>query len=269
MTAQSKWGKIVYAMAVLLWGGVLLYFYLHPQLDQYLAEKFHLYVLVGGLACWVLGIFNVWEACASEVDATCCGHAHEQGHHHGEIHPLVALLVVGLPMAYALEVTEHGVSDQRAAQLAAGAMSRDGFEDVEFPQFSLEELKRVKQQAEDGAYQMELMELFFSADDREMREVLEGQRVETVARLRDEPEHNENGKRMRIYRLYMRCCAADMSALPLLVEFERALPQWEANSWVIIAGTMSYVKIGEIDYPLLLVDRVEQTQAPAGAVRRF
>lgn len=69
---------------LLLWGGVLLYFYISGRLSNYLPPDgvFRPMVLVSGIGLAVLGLFNLLTM--GSEDAGCEGHDH--GHSHGDDH---------------------------------------------------------------------------------------------------------------------------------------------------------------------------------------
>ncbi len=94
--------------------------------------------------------------------------------------------------------------------------------------------------------------------------VFDGLYVETVGKLRDEPNRNPDGKRMRLYRLFMTCCAADMKAIPLSIEFDGELPDLAHNSWVKVSGSMFYEEEEGVIYPILKVKKLEPAPVPEG-----
>ena len=67
---------------LLLWGGVLLYFYISGRLTNYLPPEgiFRPMVLVSGIGLAVLGLFNLLTMGAE--DAGCEGHDHDHDHGH-------------------------------------------------------------------------------------------------------------------------------------------------------------------------------------------
>ena len=73
---------------------------------------------------------------------------------------------------------------------------------------------------------------------------------------------NDNGKRLRVFRVFMECCAADSRPLAIPVEFAEGLPQYKEMGWYKIHGTMSYEKWDEFDIPVLRATRIEATEEP-------
>ncbi len=259
----------VMSVIVVLIGALLLYFYQHEKLSGYLKEKFHIYVLIGGLAALVMAVFSFLTA-GMESD---CGHDHGDGNdeegcddheHGGDMNPFVALMIVALPMFFSLSWTTHGISEARQDALSEKDVSSADFSFTDLPPFTLETLEKSTSKAPDGAFMLNIFELFFTAGDTVQEKVVNGLYVETEAKLRNEPNRNPDGKRMRLFRLMMTCCAADAQAVPMTIEFEGETPDIGHNSWVRVAGIMSYERQDGVVYPLLKVKRIEEIPVPDG-----
>ncbi len=267
MSKVQKIEHVFFCVSVLLWGAVLLYFYQHEKLTVYLAEKFHIYVLVGGLAALVIGVFNLLTM---QIHADC-GHDHgdeehaDCGHSHAsDLNPFMALCLISIPLFFSISKSTHGLSEDYEKALSETDVDAQTFNFIDIPPFTLETLEKSRTKSADGAFQLNLLELFYTAGDTEQMEVFEGLPVETVAKLRDEPNRNPDGKRMRLYRLFMTCCAADMKAIPLSIEFSGELPDLAHHSWVKVSGTMHYEEVEDVIYPILKVKNIEPAPVPEG-----
>jgi len=275
MTKIQKIEHVIFCASVMLWGVVLIYFYQHEKLSIYISAKFHIYVLIGGLAALVIGIFNL---ATINIKADCghdhdhddgedCGHDHdgEDGHSHAsDLNPFVAICLIALPLFFSIAVTQHGLSDEYAESISGADVDAQTFNFIDIPPFTLETLEKSRDKTADGAFKLNLLELFYTAGDTEQMEVFDGLSVETEAKLRNEPNRNDSGKRMRLYRLFMTCCAADTKAIPLSIEFDGELPDISHHSWVRVAGVMSYEEVDGVSYPVLKVSRIEQIPVPEG-----
>ena len=76
---------LISVLLLLLWGGVMLYFYASGRLakGEYVSKNgwFTTMVIVGGVGCIVVGLFNLLTMGAKEAD--CCEHDHgHEGHDH-------------------------------------------------------------------------------------------------------------------------------------------------------------------------------------------
>lgn len=253
--------RIFFSLCVLSWGVMMLYFYQSEHLDAYLAPKFQFTVLIGGLACGVVGLFNL----STFRVETSCDHGSECGHDHesSDLHPVMALVLILGPLFFSLAHTEHKIADSHISKQSAQDLDPASMRFLaDLPPFTKETLDQTRQKSADGFYQMSLLELFYSAGDSELERVFTGLNFETEAMLRDEPNRNPEGKRMRLYRMFMTCCAADMKAIPLSIEFDGEQPAFDEGSWVKVGGEMSYEHIDGVTYPILKVKRVQPTAAP-------
>ena len=278
--------QIFLCLIILLWGVVLLYFYQHEKLFIYLHPQFHVYVLLGGCAAVVLGSFNLLTLDSKGE----CGHGDECDHDHehsGDINPLVGLLIVAAPIIFSMWVTTHGVSAEHEAALSEGdpdpssirlrekselELSMENAERSQGGHLTQEELidvvrKSLEQnstKSADGAYQLSLLELFFSAGDEIQEKVLDGSLVETEGKIREEINRNPKGNRMRLYRVFMTCCASDMQAIPISIEFDGELPDIESQQWVKVVGKLTYEHIDGVSYPVIKVKSIIRILPPEG-----
>lgn len=254
--------RIVFALCVLIWGGVMLYFYQSQHLEAYLTPKFQPTILFGGLACCVVGVFNI----ATFRVQTSCGHDHgdgEHSHEESDLNPFVAIVIILAPLIASLMWTTHQIDEAHIAKKSSQDLDPASMRFLaDLPPFTKETLDETRQKSPDGFYQLNLLELFYSAGDSELERVFTGLPFETEGHLRDEPNRNPEGKRMRLYRLFMTCCAADMKAIPMSIDFDGELPEFDANAWVKIGGEMSYEHIDGVTYPVLKVHRIEEAQEP-------
>jgi len=276
MSKIKKIEHVIFCLSVMLWGAVLLYFYQHEKLQVYIAAKFHIYVLIGGLAALVIGLFNlatmhVKTDCGHDhgdgEEDGCCGHDDdaEGGHSHdSDLNPFAALVLIALPLFFSISATQHKLSDEYAESISGADVDAQTFNFIDIPPFTLETLEQSRDKAADGAFQLNLLELFYTAGDTEQMAVFDGLSVETEAKLRNEPNRNDNGKRMRLYRLFMTCCAADTKAIPLSIEFDGELPDISHHAWVRVGGTMGYEEVDGVTYPVLKVNRIEEIPVPEG-----
>ncbi|MDZ4406327.1 hypothetical protein [Prosthecobacter sp.] len=86
MSATRTLVHLISVAMLLLWGGVLLYFYISGRLVNYLPPDgiFRPMVLVSGIGLAVLGLFNLLTMTAE--DAGCEGHDHAHDHDHDHDH---------------------------------------------------------------------------------------------------------------------------------------------------------------------------------------
>jgi len=261
--------RMLFSLAVLSWAAALLYFHASGRIVKYLAPDFRIIALIGGLGLAVLGSFNLLTA----GQQTGCGHDHGDGddaschdHENGDIHPLLACLLMVLPLAVSVAWTKD--------EYSAAALSRKGLYDspqnmsasflsTAMPAITREEIEKGHRKTADGFYEFNLMELYFATGDREMQTAMDGLKIETEGRLIEERTRNAQGTRKRLYRLLMTCCAADSRAVPIVLEYgNNPLPTIAENEWVKVAGTMNFPMEEGLLQPILTVDRTVKADPP-------
>jgi len=99
----------------------------------------------------------------------------------------------------------------------------------------------------------------------DLQDVLAGQGVETIGQVMAEMI-NDNGKRLRIFRVFMECCAADKRPLAIPVEFPESLPQYKEMGWYKVTGKMSYREEGGLTVPVLEAETFAETEEPEESI---
>ncbi|MDP3850014.1 MAG: TIGR03943 family protein [Luteolibacter sp.] len=263
---NPKLRRILFSLAVLVWSGVLLYFHASGRINKYLAPDFRPIAFAGGLGLAVLGLFNLLTA-GQSAD---CGHDHgddadAHDHETSDVHPLVALLLMVLPVVCSVAWTKD--------EYSAAALARKGLYDSPadmntsflastMPPLTREQIEKNHRKTADGYYEFNLMEMFFATGDREMQAAIDGLKVETEGRWIDEKTRNPNGTRKRLYRLFITCCAADSRAIPIVLEFGKTPPDLPENGWVKVAGTMRFLLEEGVIQPVLVAERALAAEPP-------
>lgn len=259
--------RILFSLAVLVWSGVLLYFYASGRINIYLAPDFRPIALAGGLGLAVLGLFNLFTS-GQKAD---CGHDHGGGeddphdHESSDMHPITAFLLMVVPVGLSVAWTKD--------EYSAGALARKGLYDApslsgspfmasSMPPLTREEIEKSHRKTLDGFFEFNLMELFFATGDREMQAAIDGLKVETEGRWIEEKNRNPDGTRKRLYRLFMTCCVADSRAIPIILEFGKTPPEMPENGWVKVAGTMTFPLEEGVMQPVLMVERALAAEPP-------
>jgi uncharacterized repeat protein (TIGR03943 family) len=233
---------ITFGLAAIAWGSIPVWFYAADRIRHYLDPDFHTIALCGGLGMIVLGAFNILTA---GEKSDCC-HDHDHGDHdHSEPNFFVTLALMILPVVGALYWTQDHYSDaalRRKSLTSASSAAEAYFANL--PPFSLEVLEKNTTKTGDGHYQLELTQLFWSAGDEEFMSVFDGLPVELEAQLMPEEEKfNTDGKRLRLFRIFMTCCAADAQVIGITAAFPDGPPKINKRPWVRLKGTVAYEKI--------------------------
>jgi hypothetical protein len=132
----------------------------------------------------------------------------------------------------------------------------------ELSAFSLADLEAQVDRDDRGYFELQVPELYYTAGDLEVRRVLEGQPVVTVAQVMPEKFNNPEGTRLRIFRIFIECCAADARPLAIPVEFGAKPPEFREMSWVEVRGKMTYQREAGSTVPILLVEEMIDTDEP-------
>jgi uncharacterized membrane protein YcgQ (UPF0703/DUF1980 family) len=128
--------------------------------------------------------------------------------------------------------------------------------------FTLDDLKAQVPQSKDGNFILEVPEIYYTGGDIEVQSVLAGQTVETIAQVLPEKVNNADGRRLRIFRMLVQCCAADARPYSIPVEFADKAPAYKDMTWIKIVGKMAYEKDGDQTVPVLKAEKVEETTEP-------
>ena len=128
--------------------------------------------------------------------------------------------------------------------------------------FTLADLKAQVPQSKEGNFMLDVPEIFYTAGDKEVQAVLEGQKVETIAQVLPEKVNNPNGTRLRIFRLLIQCCAADARPLSIPVEFGKTPPNFKDMAWVKVVGKLSFKSENNQTVPVLEATSMVETVEP-------
>lgn len=130
-------------------------------------------------------------------------------------------------------------------------------------EFTIEDLKKMVPQNDDGEFLLDVPQIFYTAGDRELMEVMEGITVETTAQLMEETLNNPNKTRLKAFRLFIECCAADARPLSIPVDFGEAPPPYTEMGWYRLHGRIHYAHEDGDIVPLILIDEIEETSEPS------
>lgn len=241
----ARLSQSIPGLAAIAWGGVPVWFYASDRIQYYLRGDFQTIALIGGIGMILLGLFSI---VTSDKQAGC-GHEHGgegDEHTHAGQNPFVTLVLMVLPVLGALAWTQDQYSDAtlRRKTLSNTSDSIAAYL-AQLPPFTLEALDKSTRKTSGGHYQLDLTQLFWSVGDEEFMKVFDGLKVEVEAQLMGEDDSlNPDGNRIRLFRMFMNCCAADAQVIGITAEFAKGLPNLPERSWVRIRGTVAYETIG-------------------------
>ncbi|MCB1077094.1 MAG: DUF1980 domain-containing protein [Verrucomicrobiae bacterium] len=133
---------------------------------------------------------------------------------------------------------------------------------AEWGSFTMADLERMVPKNEAGNFMLDVPQIFYTAGDEELMKVMEGIPVETTAQVMEEKTNNAAGKRLKLFRLFVECCAADARPLSIPIEFASAAPKYEEMGWVKVIGKIHYATEDGNVVPLIQVQSMEATAEP-------
>lgn len=128
--------------------------------------------------------------------------------------------------------------------------------------FTMEDLKKMVPQNDKGEFLLDVPQIFYTAGDKELMDVMEGIPVETTAQLMEETLNNPDKTRLKAFRLFIECCAADARPLSIPVDFGKAPPEYTEMGWYKLYGKLHYSKENEEIIPVIRIERIEATAEP-------
>ena len=273
--------RILTLLTLLLWGGTLLYFWVSGRVAAYLHPQFHPYVLAAGLGLLALAV--LWWWASREADVGC----HECGcHHEGENEPrsrlsagaAFAFLVLLLPVSAAAFISPSQFGEAMVmnrgivtdiSQLPSAEMPGGNWDDAPAWDASVDDVDVTWDQSQeegveyftrgpDGSIQVETLDLLFAAQEPNLREEFENQRVSIIGQYVPPRGGAEGG--FDLVRMFMVCCAADARPLGIKVTGEPvAVPRM---GWVRITGIARFEDNGGVIEPSLELEKIEEVEAP-------
>ena len=297
---RSTWG-IVGTVILLVWGTVLVGMVASGRVIHYLDTPFRLQGLIAGLALIVLAVFCFATRKISIGDCGC-DHAHDHHHHdhahdhhhHGqdsdhqhdeteEAHGhdllfdggVVAVLVLFIPIVAAVVRSPDKYSinwmqkrEKLISVVSAGAVpegvSKLADASTENPEMvvTLEDVDSMVPKNEAGEYELSVLELFYVGNDDAFAKVLKGVRLETTGQVIKERLNNPEGNRLRVFRLFVQCCAADARPMSVPIRFEGKAPDIKEMGWYQIHGTVDFEEINGQRIALIRADQLDQVPEP-------
>ena len=277
--------RILTLVTVLLWGGTLLYFWISGRVVSYLHPQFHPYVLAAGLGLLLLAA--LWWWASRETDAGCgaCG-----CHHDGENEPrsrlsagaAFAFVVLLLPVSAAAFISPSQFGEAMVmnrgmvtdiSQLPSAGMPGGNWDDAPAWDEEVDEADATWDQTQeegveyftrgpDGSIQVETLDLLFAAQEPNLREEFENQRVSIIGQY--VPPRGGAGGGFDLVRMFMVCCAADARPLGIKVTGEPlAVPRM---GWVRITGLARFEDNEGVLEPSLELEKIEEVEAPREAM---
>ncbi len=246
------------------WSFILLFFYFSGRIHALLHPTFRPFALIAGvvmflLACCFLFLPATAECCTDDG----CGHTLGRGLG-GRLLTFFVLLV---PMCAAAAFSPGGygaaavlnrgvISDASAlggAPAPRTAVAAADNSSVTEPPLPSNDNSTPAPQAQaqepeptdylhknkDGNIVLQVIDLLYAAQDASLIRDFENKRVEFIGQYMPDTVNNVNGKRFKVVRMLMVCCAADARPVAAVVESDQPsnIPEM---SWVKVVGDATF-----------------------------
>jgi hypothetical protein len=136
------------------------------------------------------------------------------------------------------------------------------------PGFTLNDLKAQVPHSKEGNLMLDIPQILSTVKDKGVQAVLAGQTIETTGQVMLETVDNNEGKRLRVARSQILCCAVHARQYSVLVEFSGKAPVFNEISWVKLVGTISYKQEGSKTVPVISAKVIEETAKPDSPLLR-
>ncbi len=113
----------------------------------------------------------------------------------------------------------------------------------------------------DGNIELQVVDLLYAAQDESLRGDFENKRVEFIGQVMPDTVNNVNGRRFKVVRMLMVCCAADARPVAAVVEAGKPsdIPEM---SWVKVVGDATFPIEGGRNLAVVRAKSVTVTDPP-------
>lgn len=276
----SKWLPCATLAA---WSAILLYFYFSGHIKALLVPTFRPFTLIAGLLLLLLAVCMAFlpvnlESCAEdEIESQSFGKRT-----YGRILTFL-ILIVPMCAAAAFSSGSYGVSTMLnrgvvtdASGLSAAQQTKstpyvepplptsDGSVAASTPAPASQPPPPVTDEiprSKDGNIIVQVVDLLYAARDTSLQSDFKGQKIEMIGQLMPDTENNGNGKRFKLVRMFMVCCAADARPVAVIVESGEKSPGAEM-SWIKVVGHVEFPLENGKTIAVVKADKVTQTEPP-------
>ena len=262
---------------LLVWSGLLLWFWGSGRVVSYLHPQFHAYVALAGISLAILALLWWWASGTTDDGCDCCAdHAGDEPRKNsaGVIFSFAVLLVpvTGGALISPSQFGEAAVMNRGIvtdiSQLPSASPSFGSWADApligdegipDVTDFAGEEGVEYFTRGPDGAIQLETIDLLFAAEEPVLREQFADQRVSIIGQYI--PPRGDKTGGFDLVRMFVVCCAADARPLGINIE-SPGLVEVPRMGWVRITGMARFdLKNGRHE-PRLEAEKIEQVEAP-------
>lgn len=115
--------------------------------------------------------------------------------------------------------------------------------------------------SKEGNIIVQVVDLLYAAQDHSLQADLKNQPLEMIGQLMPDTTDNVNGKRFKLVRMFMFCCAADARPVAVTVESDQK-PPGEEMSWIKVVGKVEFPFENGRPAAVFKAARVRATEPP-------
>lgn len=285
-TVFSRW---LPCTTLFVWSAILLYCYFSGRVVDLLVPSFRPYVVIAGFVMLALAAsFLFLPGVASCCDEDQCGHPLGRMTSGRILTFLVLLLPIGVAAMVSPDQFSANAIRNRGvitdAEGLGGRVPRDGLsvgnsgksggalavepplpsKDGQPPAEAEEARAPITDflpRNKDGHPIVQVIDLLYAAQDSSLRVDFQDVKIELVGQLMPDNESNASGRRFKLVRMFMNCCAADARPVAALVEAPKQ-PDAPELSWVRVVGTATFPLENGRTIAVVQADSVMPTDPP-------
>jgi uncharacterized repeat protein (TIGR03943 family) len=267
---------------LLAWSGMLLYFYTSGRIVNALHPMFRPGVALAGVVMFVLALIFLFFPASAEGCMESCS----QPLARGRIGKLLTFVVLILPIAaatvaspdgfsvntvknrgIALDLTGFGRPDAKSRAVPSvdpfepPLPTKDGAPAPAPKDTQAESIDQFVPKTPEGHLALQVVDLLYAAEDPSLRQDIESKTVQLVGQIMPDTVSNSTGRRFKLVRMFMTCCAADARPIAALVEGQTA-PQFPDMAWVKVVGKATFPIEGGRTLAVIQADSVTPTEPP-------
>ncbi len=227
------------------WSSILLYFFLSGRISAFLHPNFRPLVLIAGAVMLVMAVAFV----TMPDESDCCSEgecAHPMSRF--TIGRLLTFVILLLPIGTAASLSPDAfgvgtilnrgvIGDAQALKAAPKTMAKS-LQTQAGNQSQTADDDNVPR-TKDGNIAVQVIDLLYAAQDSSLRGDFEGKTVELIGQLMPDRVNNPTGKRFKLVRMFMVCCAADARPVAALIESDTK-PAAPEMAWVKVVGRPTF-----------------------------
>ena len=245
---------------LLCWGELLIYFYFSGRLAAFLHPSFRLCVpIAGGTLLFLGGLSFITGKSQEHCHDGCCG-----GSPVGQITigRFLTFLVLLVPASVAAFSSHDSFGSTAIKNRGVVTNASNLVRQTQDPGKPKQPAPAPAAKTSAAPLEVQVTELLYAAQDTSLRPALEGKTIQVIGQIMPESSNNANGRRFKVVRMFMVCCAADARPIAVIAEADK-VPEIPEMSWIKVTGQISFPYEGGQPLAVLKANQVTPTEPPS------